>query len=142
MPGLATHSETYRIQESDLSVAWQSYDFGPDVAGLPSEAIRNVMLDSGVMYVASATPKIRVSHLLALDEQGLSAAHEELCMEQKVAKCSAVERIVIDSITDEELQTRFIHTRLRMFGALCMLDGANQDFTASRQLLATLAARG
>lgn len=94
------------------------------------------MLESGVMYVASATPKIRVSNLLELDLQGLSAAHEELCMERQVDACSAVERMVIESISDSALRTRFVNTRLRMFGALCMLDGTNKEFEASRELLA------
>jgi hypothetical protein len=135
MPGLATHNEMYRIAENDISVVWQSYDFSPDVAGIPNEDIRAVMLDSGVMYVASADPKIRVSHLLDLELQGLSAAHEELCMEQKVDRCSVVELMVIHAITDTELQTSFVNTRLRMFGALCMLDGTNQEFAASYRLL-------
>lgn len=133
------HNRTYRINETDLSVTWESYDFSSNVSGIPNEYIREVMLACGVMYVASATPKIRVSNLLELDLQGLSAAHESLCMEQKVNRCSVVEQLVIDSITDPALKTRFINSRYRMFSALCQLDDSNQEFATSRELLETRA---
>lgn len=135
MPGLAVHNNTYNFKEGNVSVVWQSFDFSPDVAGIPDIFVRAVMLDSGVMYVAAATPKIRVSSLLDLELQGLSAVHEELCMEQKIDNCAEAEQKVIDSISDPQLRIRFISTRLRMFGALCILDGSNQKFATSRALL-------
>ena len=136
MSELGIHTEKYHIDGSDVPVTWESYDFSKDVSGIPNEHIRTVLLDSGVMYVASADPKIRVSNLLDLDLQGLSAAHEELCQEQEVARCSIIEGLVIDAISNPELRTKFINMRLQMFGALSMLYLVNQEFAASRQLLA------
>lgn len=141
MSELGIHTNPYFVDGDDIPVIWQSYDFSNDVSGLSDEHVRAVMLDSGVMYVPVADPKIRVSHLLDLDIQGLSALHEELCMERKTARCSVIEETVIDSISDSDLQIRFINTRLRMFGALCMMDGNNQEFAATHQLLEEIATR-
>jgi hypothetical protein len=105
------------------------------VSGIPVATAREILLQTGVMYVPTASPQIRVSHSLPFGLQGLSALHEELCMNQKTAGCPDVEEMMIDSIEDPQLLTDFVTTRLRMFGALCMIDGKNEYFIATRQVL-------
>ena len=135
MPLVAVQNRIYRANNSVVPVEWASYDFNEDVAQITNETIRSTLLEAGVMYVPSASPAIRVSHLLDPEMQGLSALHEELCMSRRAAACPTVEEMVIDSIESPELQTKFIETRLRMFGALCLMDSTNVQFEATRQVL-------
>jgi len=129
------HTSHFHIGDREVAPTWESYDFSDDVAGIPNVHIQSVLTESGVMYIVQADPKIRVSSMLDIALQGYSAAHEELCMEQKVAECSEVEGMVIDAIADEDLQSEFISMRLRMFGALCLMDKTNEQFAATRELL-------
>lgn len=133
---IEVRNRIYPINDSDVRVEWGSYDFTDDVAGIPDAYLRTALLETGVMYVPAATPMIRVSHALSVELQGLSALHEELCMNQKTASCPDVEAMVIDSIKDPEQQTDFIRTRLRMFGALCVMDASNEQFTDTHKILA------
>lgn len=132
---IEVRNSIYRVGMDDVNVSWASYDFRKDVAGIPDAEVRTTLLETGVMYIPAATPKIRVSYLLPVGVQGLSALHEELCMNQKIALCPNVEEAVIDLVQDPQLRTDFINTRIRMFGALCMMDESNEQFKATQLLL-------
>lgn len=125
---------TYTIDGIDIPVTWESYDFTNDVSAIPNKFVRTVLRETGVMYLPAAEPKIRVSHLLDPDLQGYSAAHEELCMEQKMAPCHEVEDMVIDAVPENQ-RPNFITMRARMFGALCIMDGDNAQFATTLELL-------
>jgi hypothetical protein len=129
------HSKIYPVSNKDIRVDWASYDFSADVSGIPDAVVRMSLTETGVMYVPTATPRIRVSHILSTDIQGFSALHEEICMNQKMTSCTDVEKTVIDSIRDPHLRAEFITTRMRMFGALCMMDNTNQQFASTLQML-------
>ncbi len=135
MPLVEIHDNIYTVNNSEVQVDWAAYDFREDVAGIPNISVRTTLEQTGVMYVPATTPAIRVSHLLSIDLQGLSALHEELCMNQKTAACPSVEEQVVDSILSPQLQTDFITTRIRMFGALCTMDESNKDFKATFEVL-------
>ncbi len=135
MPLLEVHNRLYTVNKNDVAVSWGSYDFSQDVAGILDPNVRTILSETGVMYVPTAKPAIRVSHLLQPAIQGLSALHEELCMDQKTAPCPKVEEMVLDSIDSPSLQAEFIATRLRLFGALCLMDQTNELFATTQQLL-------
>jgi hypothetical protein len=125
----------FEVSDMSIPVEWASYDFEDDVSGIPIAAAREILVQTGVMYVSADSPQIRVSHLLSNDLQGLSALHEEMCMNQKTADCPEVEEMVIDSIDDLSIQNDFVASRLQMFGALCMIYSNNEQFEATRQVL-------
>lgn len=122
------------VDGTEVPVIWESYDFASDVAAIPNQFVRTVLQETGVMYLPTAEPKIRVSHLLDPVLQGYSAAHEELCMEQKMAPCYEVEDMVIDAVPRNQRQN-FITMRARMFGALCIMDSNNVQFANTLELL-------
>ena len=131
---IKVENSIFRFSEDAIAVNWASYDFEEDVAKIPDidEEVRSTLIETGVMYVPDAVPRIRVSHLLPYDMQSLSALHEELCMNQKIAPCTAVEELVINSILDSKLRRDFVKMRIRMFGALCMI---NTQFNVTLTML-------
>jgi hypothetical protein len=132
---IEVRNKLYKVNGGDVPVRWGSYDFRKDVAAIPHSVVREALEQTGVMYVPTADPKIRVSHLLQPNLQGYSALHEELCMNQHVADCTDVEEMVLDSIEDADIRSDFTAARLRMFAALCIMDSSNEQIAATQQLL-------